>query len=119
MDMKNCRVLVVMWSLCMAMFFTNPAARSQTGNSRNPIPFTQTVIIDTDIGDDIDDAFALALALQSPELKILGVTTTFGNTEMRARLVDRYLKAVGRDDIPVAAGPASTTDNLMTQKSYA
>lgn len=79
----------------------------------------QPVIIDTDIGDDIDDAFALGLALRSPELKILGVTTTFGDTEMRARLVDRYLTAVGREDIPVAAGPASTTDNVMTQKAYA
>lgn len=77
------------------------------------------VIIDTDIGDDIDDAFALALALKSPELKILGVTTTFGNTEMRARLLDRYLQAVGRNDIPVFAGPLTKTDNLMTQAAYA
>jgi purine nucleosidase len=82
-------------------------------------PKPQLVIIDTDIGDDIDDAFALALALRSPELKILGVTTTFGDTEMRARLLDRYLKAVGRQDIPVAAGPETKTDNLMTQKAYA
>lgn len=79
----------------------------------------QPVIIDTDIGDDIDDAFALALALRSPELKILGVTTTFGDTEMRARLLDRYLAAVGRTDIPVLAGPKSQTDNVMTQKAYA
>jgi inosine-uridine nucleoside N-ribohydrolase len=79
----------------------------------------QLVIIDTDIGDDIDDAFALALALKSPELKILGVTTTFGDTEMRARLLDRYLAAAGRSDIPVAAGPFTKTDNLMTQKAYA
>lgn len=77
------------------------------------------VIIDTDIGDDIDDAFALGLALKSPELKILGVTTTFGNTELRARLVERYLKAVGRADIPVFAGPPSKTDNVMTQAAYA
>jgi len=69
----------------------------------------QPVIIDTDIGDDIDDAFALALALRSPELRILGVTTTFGDTELRARLLDRYLAAVGRSDIPVAAGPATKT----------
>ena len=79
----------------------------------------QFVIIDTDIGDDIDDAFALALALKSPELKILGVTTTFGNTEMRARLLDRYLNAVGRSDIPVLRGQPSKTDNLMTQAAYA
>lgn len=79
----------------------------------------QLVILDTDIGDDIDDAFALALALRSPELKILGVTTTFGNTELRARLVERYLTAVGRSDIPVAAGPASEAHNVFTQKAYA
>jgi len=79
----------------------------------------QLVIIDTDIGDDIDDAFALALALRSPELHILGVTTTFGDTELRARLLDRYLSAVGCRDIPVAAGPATKTDNVMTQAAYA
>src|ERR1700751_4147915 len=79
----------------------------------------QKVIIDTDIGDDIDDAFALALALESPELKILGVTTEFGDTEMRARLVDRYLTAVGRKAIPVAAGVATAHDNVLTQAAYA
>ncbi|MFZ0745949.1 MAG: nucleoside hydrolase [Terracidiphilus sp.] len=84
-----------------------------------PAAKPQLVIIDTDIGDDIDDAFALALALRSPELKILGVTTAFGDTELRARLVDRYLAAVGRSDIPVAAGVATKTDNVMTQAAYA
>ncbi len=79
----------------------------------------QLVIIDTDIGDDIDDAFAVALALRSPELKILGVITAFGNTELRARLVDRYLAAVGRSDIPVEAGVHTETDNVMTQAAYA
>jgi purine nucleosidase len=79
----------------------------------------QLVILDTDIGDDIDDAFALALALQSPELRILGVTTTFGDTELRARLVDRYLAAVGRSDIPVAAGVATPHSNVFTQAAYA
>jgi purine nucleosidase len=79
----------------------------------------QLVLIDTDIGDDIDDAFALALALKSPELKILGVTTTFGNTELRARLVHRYLAAVGRSDIQVFWGPSTETNNVMTQAAYA
>ena len=80
---------------------------------------TQLVIIDTDIGDDIDDAFALALALKSPELRILGVTTAFGDTELRARLVDRLLQSVGRSDIPVLAGVETKTDNVMTQAAYA
>jgi inosine-uridine nucleoside N-ribohydrolase len=76
-------------------------------------------ILDTDLGDDVDDAFALALALHSPELKLLGVTTAYGDTEMRARLVDRYLGAVGRSDIPVTAGVAKPGANHMTQAAYA
>ncbi len=76
-------------------------------------------ILDTDIGDDIDDAFALALALKSPELKLLGITTEFGDTELRARLVDRYLAAVGRSDIPVAAGKPTPHSNVFTQAAYA
>jgi inosine-uridine nucleoside N-ribohydrolase len=88
-----------------------PAAQSGSG--------PELAIIDTDIGDDIDDAFALALALRSPELRILGVTTAFGDTELRARLVDRYLAAVGRKDIPVAAGVATKAGNVFTQAAYA
>jgi inosine-uridine nucleoside N-ribohydrolase len=79
----------------------------------------QLVILDTDIGDDIDDAFALALALHSPELQILGVTTTFGDTELRARLVERYLAAVGRSDIPVVPGVPTPHHNVFTQAAYA
>ncbi|HUD55565.1 MAG TPA: nucleoside hydrolase [Terracidiphilus sp.] len=98
---------------------TERSCRAQDGQTGQGSAQPQLVLIDTDIGDDIDDAFALALALRSPELKILGVTTTFGDTEMRARLLDRYLKAVGRSDIPVAAGPPSKTDNVLTQRAYA
>jgi inosine-uridine nucleoside N-ribohydrolase len=79
----------------------------------------QLAILDTDIGDDIDDAFALALALRSPELHLLGITTAYGDTELRARLVDRYLAAVGRSDIPVAAGVETPHQNVFTQAAYA
>jgi purine nucleosidase len=79
----------------------------------------EKVIIDTDIGDDIDDAFALALALRSPELKIIGITTTFGDTETRAKLVDRFLAEVGRPDIPVAAGTPTRPKGTFTQRRYA
>jgi len=77
------------------------------------------VILDTDIGDDIDDAFALALALKSPELKILGITTAYGDTELRAKLVDRYLDAVGLGDIRVTAGVPTPHENDLTQAAYA
>ena len=118
MGMKNLRVLIVLFALISGLFVNGVSAQAPSSAAKaGSTP--QLVVIDTDIGDDIDDAFALALALKSPELKMLGVTTTFGNTEMRARLVERYLKAVGRSDIPVFAGPATKTDNVMTQAAYA
>lgn len=62
------------------------------------------VLIDTDIGDDIDDALALALALRSPEIELRGVTTVFGDTLRRAHLASHLLRVFGREDIPIAAG---------------
>src|SRR5882724_9274712 len=79
----------------------------------------EKVLMDTDIGDDLDDAFALALALRSPELHILGITTAFGDTETRAKLVDRFLAELGRPDIPVAAGAATPAQGTFTQRRYA
>ncbi len=63
-----------------------------------------SVVIDTDIGDDIDDALALALALSSPEIDLLGVSTVFGDTTLRAKLALHILHTYGRGDVPVAAG---------------
>ena len=65
-----------------------------------PIP----VILDTDIGDDIDDALALSLALQSPELNILAVITVLNDGARRADLVWRVLELYRRNDIPVGTG---------------
>jgi inosine-uridine nucleoside N-ribohydrolase len=64
------------------------------------------VLLDTDIGDDFDDALALALILQSPELDLRGITTVFGDAHTRALIVCRLLYALGRNDIPVASGSA-------------
>ena len=69
------------------------------------------VIIDTDIGDDIDDAFALCLAMQSPEIEILGVTTVFKNTRARAMIAKKLLTLGGYPDIPVAAGASIPLSN--------
>ena len=79
----------------------------------------EKIIIDTDIGDDIDDAFAVALALRSPELQILGISTTFGDTQLRAKLVDRLLGEVGRQDIPVASGTPTSFKSDFPQRPYA
>jgi len=80
-----------------------------------PLP----VIIDTDVGDDIDDAFALAIALQDPRLEVIGVTTAWGDTRTRVLLVRRLLAALGRRDVVVAQGPATANTVPFTQKKWA
>ena len=96
----------------------DPASFAQSQERSQASATPQKVIIDTDIGDDIDDAFAVALALKSPELEILGISTTFGDTEARAKIVDRMLGEAGRTDIPVLAGTPTHTTNPMTQRRY-
>ena len=64
---------------------------------------TKKIIFDTDIGDDIDDAFALALLANVQNADIIGVTTVFRNTKCRAQQASHLLKVMGKD-IPVYAG---------------
>lgn len=62
------------------------------------------VLLDTDMGTDIDDALALAYLLMQPRCELLGITTLTGEAEKRAKLVSALLKAAGREDIPVYPG---------------
>lgn len=62
------------------------------------------MILDTDIGDDIDDAFALAFSLSHPNLELVGVTTVFKHTVARAHQVSKLFDTLGIKDIPVCAG---------------
>jgi len=68
------------------------------------------VVLDTDLGSDVDDALALALLLGSPEVELLGVTTAYGDTELRARATSRLLQLAGvpgpgePGGLPVRAG---------------
>jgi len=80
---------------------------------------SQPVIIDTDIGDDIDDAFALAVALHDPRLDVIGITTAWGDTRTRTLLVRRLLAAMGRQNVVVAQGPATPNTTPFTQKTWA
>lgn len=79
----------------------------------------QKVIIDTDIGDDIDDAFAVALAFRSPELQVLQIDAGYGDTHLRARLLQRFLRNAGLPQVPVAQGVTTHTTNVFTQRAYA
>jgi purine nucleosidase len=62
------------------------------------------VILDTDIGTDVDDCLALAVILGSPELHLEGVTCVYGDVLLRVRMARKLLALAGRDDVPVMAG---------------
>lgn len=62
------------------------------------------VILDTDIGDDIDDAFALAICIEAKEIDLLGITTVYRNTHARSQMVSKFLEIKGELPIPVYAG---------------
>jgi inosine-uridine nucleoside N-ribohydrolase len=69
------------------------------------------VILDTDIGTDIDDTWALAMLLRSPELDLRLVTTCTGDTTYRAKLVAKMLEIAGRADVPIGIGPPTPLDD--------
>jgi len=81
-------------------------------------PYTK-IILDTDIGDDVDDAFALGLALQSPEIELVGVTTAWGDTALRARMVRRMLLETEHTEIPVAEGIVTKSRAYFSQARWA
>jgi inosine-uridine nucleoside N-ribohydrolase len=97
----------------------NPSSSSAPANATVVAAPPQKVILDTDIGDDIDDAYALALAVSSPQLQVLGITTDWGETTLRARLVKRFLDTTGHPDIPVAVGLRTQPTAGFTQEYYA
>lgn len=117
--MTSVQGLIVMAALALAAV-TPSFGRAQAATAgQGSTGEKQLAILDTDIGDDIDDAFALALVVRSPEIQLLGITTDFGDTELRARLVDRYLTATGLSSIPVLAGKPTPHSNVFTQSVYA
>ncbi|GAA1662830.1 nucleoside hydrolase [Fodinicola feengrottensis] len=68
----------------------------------------QRLILDTDIGSDVDDALALGVILGSPEVELQAVTTVYGDTGVRARLASRLVKLAGRADSGPVIIPGET-----------
>jgi purine nucleosidase len=62
------------------------------------------VILDTDIGTDVDDVLALSLILCSPELRLEGVTCVYVDVALRARMALKLLRLAGGPEVPVMAG---------------
>ena len=72
---------------------------------------TRFVLLDSDIGNHVDDAFAMAAVCSAPGVRLAGVTTTGENAALRAVLARRLLDAYGAGAVPVASGspPPSQT----------
>lgn len=64
-----------------------------------------SVILATDIGDDIDDTWALGFLLSCPDLDLKLVATEYGKSKYRAKLLAKFLQTVGRSDVAIAVGP--------------
>lgn len=77
------------------------------------------LLFDTDIGTDIDDAYALALILASPELDLRGVTVCNNRTDQRASLALKMLYETGNEHVPVAKGRATETGGGVNQYPWA
>jgi inosine-uridine nucleoside N-ribohydrolase len=96
------------------------AARTDSNSSTKP----KKVIIDADpaIGvpfKDVDDGLMLLVALNSPEIDILGITTTYGNgsEEVAYRKAKELVTLAGREDVPVLRGAASGDAERPTEAS--
>ncbi len=86
----------------------------QSGLGAQPTPAKIPILFDFDIGEDIDDTFALATILASPELDLCGVTTVGEDAHKRAQMASRFLTAVGhgKKDFVAAGLPEKTTKPL-------
>jgi inosine-uridine nucleoside N-ribohydrolase len=79
---------------------------------------TIPVIFDTDIGSDIDDTWALALLLSSPEVDLKMVLTDSQDTTARAKIAAKFLEEVRRTDVAVGIG-VKTKSKVMPQAKWA
>ena len=84
----------------LTLAFVLALASAASGASSRAVP----VVVATDIGDDIDDTWALVLALKSPELDVKLVLTDYGDTARRVPIVARLLQVAGRTEIPIGIG---------------
>ncbi|MEM2889028.1 MAG: nucleoside hydrolase [Candidatus Bathyarchaeia archaeon] len=75
------------------------------------------VILDTDIGGDIDDTWALAMLLKSPELDVKLVVSDTANTTYRAKIIAKMLETAGRTDVPVGVG-IHLSDDIGPQQEW-
>lgn len=102
--------------LCLLWLWAAAVPLNATANFQQTTP--AKIILDTDIGDDIDDAWALAFILAHKEFELLGVTIAHGNTPARTPIATKLLHLTGRGSVPVAVG-RKTSDGYAHQYTWA
>jgi purine nucleosidase len=111
------REFVAMSAGFVAASLLHPAL--STAQPETAPPGRKKIIIDTDPG--VDDAFALLLAMSSPEFDLLAVTAVAGNVPLEVTLPNalRLVEIAGRSDIPVARGAAAPLTRKLVDAAYA
>jgi len=95
------------------LFCLMPLSLLSVPSTMSPVP----VILDTDIGDDIDDTWALTMLLGCPQVDLKLIVTASDDTPTKLRLVAKMLQQIGRTDIPIAAGK-KTSDAKINQAKW-
>ncbi len=93
-------------AVCVCQSADSQPAKATAFSSGDRIP----VVLDTDIGGDIDDTWALAFLLRCPELELKLLTTDYCDTTGKARIAAKFLERVGRADIPIGIGVPTCKD---------
>jgi len=88
------------------------------GPARGAESQPKPVIFDTDIGDDIDDTWALGLLLKCPELDVKLVVGDYGKPAYRAKILAKFLETAGRTDVPVGKGLPLNPDAVGPQADW-
>ena len=85
-------------------FLKTGTALSAVAAAGRSLASGRPVILDTDIGDDVDDTWALLMLLRMPELDLKLAVSDYGNAIYRCRLLAKLLQLTGRTDVPIGVG---------------
>jgi inosine-uridine nucleoside N-ribohydrolase len=93
-----------------AAYLQRELARDARDSPKRAVDKPIPIIFDTDIGTDVDDAYALVLAARHPNLDLRAVITVNGKVEVRAAIARKLLNLMGKDKVPVVAGRSKPMD---------
>jgi inosine-uridine nucleoside N-ribohydrolase len=100
-------IAVSILTVIVQLFCSAGVVRAQLNQGTEPQ--RAAVILDTDIGDDMDDSWALSMLLRNPRFDLKLVTTTNGRQQYRGDLIAKFLTLAGRTEVPIGLGAGKQT----------